>query len=213
MKSYALELITHTLVKDGPLKAVALACRIGRGKLAGQCRLVYGLSAGELGRILDVEIPEYRIECRSSWADLEDSVRLELEKNRDLIFWDMKEFMNQGGNLWIGRLKGQVANLGGTRTGDRMNAYFFPLISNSVVFSHFVTFPAFRGQNLYSAMMVRILRTLAEQGVEQYFVDCADWNLPSIRGIERAGFQRIGHGWAGRSEKLLWCQTLKPCCI
>ncbi len=125
----------------------------------------------------------------------------------------MRNFLDQGGKLWIGRLAERFANLGGTRTGDRMDAYFFPLISQSAVFSHFVTFPGYRGKNLFPAMLVGILRTLAGQGIEIFYIDCTDWNIPSIRGIERAGFQLIGHGRDHGSGKLVWFQTAKPCGI
>jgi hypothetical protein len=211
MKSYAFELVKHTLSEGKPFKTLTLAWRIGRCKMARQHRLVYSLSAAGLDRVPVVEIPGYEVEGISSWETVGSSLRREFEKHKQLIYWDVQGFLEQGGKIWLGRLEGRLANLGGTRTGDRMDFYFFPLIPKSAVFSHFVTFPDFRGKNLFQAMMGKILLTLAGQGVEQFYIDCTDWNIPSIRGIERTGFQLIGHGQAGRSGKLVWFQTSKPC--
>ncbi len=211
MKSYAFELVKHTLSEGKPFKTLTLAWRIGRCKMARQRRLVYGLSAAELDRISKVDIPGYGIECISSWKEMGSSMCREFEIQKQLIYWDVRGFLEQGGKIWLGRLENELVNLGGTRTGDKIDSYFFPLVHHSAVLSHFVTFPAFRGKNLFQAMMVNILHTLAGQGVEQFFVDCNDWNIPSIRGIERTGFQLIGHGQAGRSGKLIWFQTSKPC--
>ncbi len=59
-------------------------------------------------------------------------------------------------------------------------------------------------------MMSFITRTLFSQCAEWFFIDCSDWNLPSIRGIEKAGFKKIGYGTHKRNGQLIWHQVAKP---
>lgn len=212
MKPYAFELIKHTLDAGKPLAAIALAYRIGRCKVLRPHRLVYGLPAAEIDRSSDLTVPGYHVECINSWNKLDPAIVKKFQDHPDLVYWDMKTFMDQGAKLWIGRLAGEVANLGGARTGDRMAAYFFPLLARkTAVFSHFATFPGFRGKKLFPVLLRHIMQTMAKEGVEQFYIDCNDWNIFSIRGIERAGFHLMGHGRTGRQGKLVWYQTAKPC--
>jgi hypothetical protein len=70
-----------------------------------------------------------------------------------------------------------------------------PLIANCF------TEPAMRGRHLYPRMLMRVCQELARQGYGRAAISCEPQNLPSIRGIERAGFVGISHI---RSAIVLW---------
>ncbi len=48
-----------------------------------------------------------------------------------------------------------------------------------------------RGQKLYPKTLIEICRNLAGQGCSRAIITCAPDNIPSIKGIERAGFSLI----------------------
>jgi RimJ/RimL family protein N-acetyltransferase len=55
-----------------------------------------------------------------------------------------------------------------------------------------LTLPEFRGCGVYPAALKTIQRDLRQRGFQRCFI-CVDRdNLPSIRGIEKAGFRRVG---------------------
>lgn len=54
-----------------------------------------------------------------------------------------------------------------------------------------VTLPAFEGQRLYSGLLVYILSQLREREVCRAWICTDQINLPSQRGIARAGFQHV----------------------
>ena len=62
-----------------------------------------------------------------------------------------------------------------------------PLIGNCY------TQPASRGQGLYPRMLRTVCLCLARRGFKWAVVSCAPDNIPSIKGIERAGFRRLRH--------------------
>lgn len=53
------------------------------------------------------------------------------------------------------------------------------------------TLPAWRGRGLYPRLLVATCQHLAAQGHGRAIITCAPDNLASVRGIEKAGFQRI----------------------
>jgi len=54
------------------------------------------------------------------------------------------------------------------------------------------TFPAYRGRGLYARVIRKLCRIAADRGVERVFMITSSRNLPSQRGIEKAGLQRCG---------------------
>lgn len=54
-----------------------------------------------------------------------------------------------------------------------------------------LTLPQFRGQGLYPAALTRILRFLQGKGCKRAFICVKEDNRPSIRGIEKAGFNLL----------------------
>jgi RimJ/RimL family protein N-acetyltransferase len=207
--SYKVEIVKRTSFSNLPLVAV-IVYRIVLGKIIGERRLMYTLASSDLGKVKATETPNYVIECLPTWSDVHHSLRQELSQKRSCLGWDAEKLFDQGGTLWIGRSHGQLASAGWSRAGSKVRSWFFPLAPTWFVISHAITLPEFRGADLYPAMLWFIVRTLAGQGAERFFIDCNDWNVPSIRGIKKAGFQKIGSGVSKRNGHLLWYQVAKP---
>lgn len=55
------------------------------------------------------------------------------------------------------------------------------------------TLPPFRGRGLYPALLAAIARALAAAGCSSAFIAARADNRPSIRGFEKAGFERLAH--------------------
>lgn len=53
------------------------------------------------------------------------------------------------------------------------------------------TFPAYRGQNLYPAILHRILRHSHQQALQRALIFVLDDNMASIRGVQKAGFREF----------------------
>ncbi len=54
-----------------------------------------------------------------------------------------------------------------------------------------MTLPAFRGQGIYPATLIKIQQYLKEQGYKRVFICAKDDNIRSIKGIEKAGFSVV----------------------
>jgi RimJ/RimL family protein N-acetyltransferase len=204
MTHYTMELMKNVLQARRPGEFVSLLCRIGRGKFLRQHRSVFRLGPDRGPRPPLPAIPQYTMASFNSWSQVDPATQRDLRENGRAIWWDTRQFMEAGGWVWTGRLDGRLANIGGCRTGDRMDAYFFPLPPRCVVFSHFVTLPAFRGRGLFQFLLIVMIHRLIDEGIDEFFIDCADWNLASIRGFRRAGFRFIGTGVVRGNGGLLW---------
>lgn len=53
------------------------------------------------------------------------------------------------------------------------------------------TFPAYRGQNLYPAILNRILTHSRQQNLQRALIFVLDDNAASIRGVQKAGFREF----------------------
>jgi RimJ/RimL family protein N-acetyltransferase len=70
-----------------------------------------------------------------------------------------------------------------------------------------LTRPEFRGRGLYPAALTTIQQYLRQRGYKRCFICVKEGNEPSIRGIEKAGFQRVG---STRVRKALGVQVSRP---
>lgn len=210
MAYYTIDLMSSVLHGPRPWEMIPLAWRIGRSRLLRQHRSVFHLGLHDLSRVPLAEIPGYTIQSFLSWRDVDGALRRELDQNRREIWWNVEAFLDGGGRTWIGRYRGRLANIGGSRTGDRAGLYFFPAMPSWVVFSHFVTLPAFRGLGLFQSLLAAMVHQLAMARIDQFFIDCHDWNLASIRGIERTGFHFLGTGIVKRTGRLAWFPAPLP---
>ncbi len=200
---YTLDLLTRALGKLAIGQALSLACRIARTRLSGQRHVVYSMATDAIaGSLLS---PDLVVERVGSWCLMEQMLNTELKAwPRQILPDDPLSLWQQGAQFWIGRMDGHAATIAVSRSSEHVQQFFFPLRPRQSLISHCGTFPSLRGQGLYPAMLQKIVRRLATEGTTCVLIHCADWNTPSRRGIERAGFQPIGTGFIRRNGRLLW---------
>jgi RimJ/RimL family protein N-acetyltransferase len=69
---------------------------------------------------------------------------------------------------------------------------FLRLATGDALLHYCLTLPPFRGQGLYPKVLKAATHFLGDQGFKRVFVLAEKNNHASIRGIEKAGFRRIG---------------------
>ena len=94
------------------------------------------------------------------------------------------------GVLWLGLIDGHVVAHQWTRLGMHIPRWYIPLRDEDVVIFAVGTLPRWRGRGICPAMMRHIIASEA-RGQGRAWVDCSEWNAPSIRAIEKAGFRRF----------------------
>ena len=72
--------------------------------------------------------------------------------------------------------------------------------SNEVYLYDAFTFPEYRGQNLYPALLQRILAHSRQQGLHRALIFVLSDNVPSIRGVLKAGFREF--------QRVTYCNIL-----
>lgn len=69
----------------------------------------------------------------------------------------------------------------------------FPDIDTTgVLFGPCYTRSQFRGKSIYPFTLQKAVHLLAAKGVTRFYIDCASVNTPSIQGILKSGFERVG---------------------
>ena len=101
---------------------------------------------------------------------------------------DLRE-LSSGSRLWYGLVDGRLAVVLFTRRGNQYCNWFVPLQPDDMVIFRVRTYPSFRGRGLAPALMRFAMHACLRQDGGA-LVDCRTDNLPSIRSIEKAGFQR-----------------------
>ena len=96
--------------------------------------------------------------------------------------------MQCGAALWVAFIGDEVAGTSMSRRGRDFRSWFVPLADEDIVIFRNRTYPEHRGKGVCPRMMRHIMHTeLAEGGMA--YVDCRVYNKPSIRSIEKAGFE------------------------
>jgi GNAT superfamily N-acetyltransferase len=82
----------------------------------------------------------------------------------------------------------------------------FEFLPNSVSLYDFYVLPEFRGRKLYPALLVHVLKKRFAEGAQQAYIAVLQSNQPSLKAIQRVGFQVIRRN---RYMRLLrWARTV-----
>jgi RimJ/RimL family protein N-acetyltransferase len=86
---------------------------------------------------------------------------------------------------WVGRNYLRIDELGVTWQLQEQERCIFDC----------VTLPAFRGRGIYPATLRWIVAHWSRSdNIQKFWIYCDSGNIPSLRGIQKAGFKRIGTG-------------------
>jgi hypothetical protein len=113
---------------------------------------------------------------------------------RDLETWRGTKFVemvrqefNTNAVLWVGMIDDEVAGTSMSRAGRHFPRWYLPLLPDDLVIFANSTVLKHRGKRVCPSIMRHVCsREFAELGTA--YVDCVQWNTPSIRSIEYAGF-------------------------
>jgi ribosomal protein S18 acetylase RimI-like enzyme len=120
----------------------------------------------------------------------------------DGMIREVDKLFSKGCELWVGLMDGQIAGICWSRSHERGRDHFVPLEETDAVILSCFVFPAFRGRGVYPAMLEAMVNTLMNQDqVRKVYIDCKSWNVPSIRGIKKAGFVFIG-----KAARIVLCE-------
>lgn len=203
---YKVDLLGRFIRQGTWLQAARIAGRMVRALLSRQRQIVFSLDTDGASRVPHIGVPSYSIETLTCSDDVRRVLYDPYPELTKHLPHDLGQYCRQGAVFWIGYLDGQAACAGVSRTQCLPNPYFVPIRPGWVLLSHFVTVPAYRGKGLYPALLAHIVRTMAAAGAPGFLIDCADWNVASRRGIERAGFVPIGSGCILRTGRF----TFRP---
>lgn len=115
----------------------------------------------------------------------------ELKEGR--IWREVNKLFLKRCELWLGQLEGQIVGMCWSLCREQRNDYFVPINeSDAIILSCFI-FPHYRGKRIFPTMLETMVNEMMEQDhVKDVYIDCKSWNIPSLRGIEKAGFTSIG---------------------
>ncbi len=118
--------------------------------------------------------------------------KLQMTRGPELIR-ELDKLFARGCDLWLGWIEGEIAGICWSRGCKNRTDYFVALDEDDATILSCFVFPQYRGRGIYPTMLETIVRTLRDHNqVSNVYIDCKSWNVPSIRGIQKAGFALIG---------------------
>jgi RimJ/RimL family protein N-acetyltransferase len=206
---FKLNLLKRTLSSRDFQSFIKLLLAIGRSTMFGSQVLIFQLTPSDIKKVSSIHVADYVTKLILCWDMTNESLKDKFEKYKRYVMQDPATALRSGKWLWVGYLEDQVAHVAWTTTGDKVGKYFFPLSPDSVLISHCVTLPEYRGMGLFPATLLQVASTLANRGFKCFYIDCQAWNFPSRRGIELAGFRLIGLGKHKRNGRLVFYNQLR----
>jgi hypothetical protein len=203
---YTLELFESLLREKDFRGLAAFGFKVVRSKILGYKTLVFARNSHNSDSTAPAEMPSFKMRVFKSWQAVDDNIKQQLRQNDHFL----ESLIKNGAWLWAGYCDDEFTNAVLTFRGDKKRRYYFPLDEKCVVISHCITMPQYRRLGLYKTSLAYVLNELAQNGQNLFYIDCSDWNFPSIKAIEAVGFTLIGEGQHKRKDQLLWRQKTKP---
>ncbi|NGP53696.1 GNAT family protein [Thioalkalivibrio sp. XN8] len=114
--------------------------------------------------------------------------------------------VQDGSVLWVATVNGAVAGVRHSRRGKQFRHWFVPIRENDMVIFRGRTYPEFRGQGISPSMHRHIMHSeLAPE--DRVYADCALYNKPSRRSLQKAGYHPIATMKPITREWALYDQT------
>jgi hypothetical protein len=198
MNKYSIQVLKYTFKKYGFLSAVKVAFKILRSKIWKSFHLVFEATTTlETLNLIKSYKENYVIENHEASDVSNQNLKNNLLNHHEAL-WDINELFRLKGKIWVGKINDEIANFGLSRSAEYLDKFYFPLTKDSVFLSNFVTFKKYQGQGLYPMLLTHMLDTLTKEGFQHFYIDCSEWNIPSIHGIQRAGFKLTSCFWKNK---------------
>ncbi len=135
---------------------------------------------------------------------------LEMRKTREYISLQTNEFyryeMDKPDFCYTAFLKGSLTHVSWVYSHSDG---IIPLKPSEVEIKHCFTLPLYRGENIYPSVLNKISEDLKRRGMSRVYLKMLVNNKASIRGAEKAGFEKFTivkvqrDLWTGRIKQLL----------
>lgn len=107
--------------------------------------------------------------------------------------WGTVGWLEAGWRLWVLEKDDQIQALAWVRDAAHSRDFFVPLSEQEELFWHVYVLPQFRGGNLQGQLWSAIIANRMTHGVEGFFTNCRDYNMPSKLNIQKMGFLPVGY--------------------
>lgn len=126
-----------------------------------------------------------------SFEKVPDFIRKAIEHNgsQKTLDADRLEIV-QYADMWIAVIDQELAGVLFTRKGRNFRQWFVELKDDDIVIFRMRTYPKFRGRGIAPFLMHRAMKYYLTEGQHAY-IDCRVYNTPSIRAIQKAGFELL----------------------
>jgi RimJ/RimL family protein N-acetyltransferase len=134
--------------------------------------------------------PEANVEIRAvTGANLEDARAFDPPRR----IAEFRSFLARGDRGWYGYVGGRWVHRSWLVHGPAVMRLWagygaWPVATGAAYIHYCETTPEARGRNIYPAVLSRIAR---DTRIHDIFISCESENIPSRRGIEKAGFTEI----------------------
>lgn len=106
---------------------------------------------------------------------------------------EVDKLFARGCELWLGSIKEEIAGFCWSQGNKVRDDYFIHLDKEDATILSCFVLPKYRGRSIYPTMLETIVTTLMnDDKVSNVYIDCKSWNIPSICGIQKAGFSFLG---------------------
>lgn len=211
MEKYRIEVLKRSLKKGHIYFFRQILCML-KTYILGRRYCVFEFYAKQDISSTAVQFPELKISTYDKWEQIGDILKKQIQEEKKWLHWEFNDWLLKGWTLWIGTVDDNIAIVAWTRPGGNdCSDFFFPISLNWRLIWQTTTMPSFRGRGLYPAMLQHICEQFKGEGVEKIYIHCLDYNLPSIKGIQKAGFKKIGTALETKWKlRRIWYPVTKP---
>jgi RimJ/RimL family protein N-acetyltransferase len=143
--------------------------------------------------------PRCPLEIRKGgMEDIDLIVEVLNDKDEAVVRKQIEYFFDKGGELFLAFSEGKLAHVarlynypGICEVHPLEVGPFIKLKEDEAYIGHCRTHPKFRGKNIYPVVLQHIMRYVAEKNKNRIFITVSPGNLPSIKGLKKAGFSFV----------------------
>jgi RimJ/RimL family protein N-acetyltransferase len=137
----------------------------------------------------------YEIVCLGGETEISEMFMKQiLEHHQEKMFREyLEKRFTKGAALWCFKKGDVLIGYFWSLIGKTMKPYYIPLMEKDVhIFDGFI-FPKYRGHGEMAIMMNMVVDHLKTLGLRRIFIEAAEWNVPSLKFIEKMGYSRLGY--------------------
>jgi hypothetical protein len=192
LRKYKFQLLRGALQR-GFITFIRQAYVIALDSMVRQKHLVFRATHEDIPRGFQQKDSTLSFREISSWKELREDDRKRLFDPQQAIDFGGVDWFDQGWRLWIGEIDGRLAVLGWWRGAKQSRDFFCSLPEDAELLGHVTTLPDSRGLGLHVMLWVTFMQERIKVGVNSFYTNCREYNIPSHRNILRMGYCCIGY--------------------